>query len=229
MLANVDGLDDRQGAHPFKSLILGARGPYVGLPSHSYLAYMGPNVRILMLDCRAERKKDRVCSNEEYKKVMEAIGQMPPYVEHLIIQLGVPIAYPRMVFMESALDSKLNPLTALGRGGQALTGFVNKFNGEPELLDDLNDHWTAKTHKQERNWLIQQLQGISKMKRLRITFLSGDVHCAAVGVLKTLSRQTGGKSGKFLDVPPATDYRYMINVVTSAIVNTPSVASPCTV
>lgn len=63
------------------------------------------------------------------------------------------------------------------------------------------------------------------MKRLRITFLSGDVHCAAVGVLKTLSRPTGGKSGKNLDVLPATDYRYMINVVTSAIVNTPSVAS----
>ena len=42
-----------------------------------------------------------------------------------------------MVFMENTLDSKLNPLTALGRSGQALTGFVNKFNGEPELLDDL--------------------------------------------------------------------------------------------
>jgi len=152
---------------------------------------------------------------------MEAIGQMPPHVEHLVIQTGVPIAYPRMVFMETALDSKLNPFTALGRSGQALTGFVNKFNGEPELLDDLNDHWTAKPHKQERNWLIQQLQGISKTKRLRITILSGDVHCAAVGVLKTLSRQTGGKSGKNQDIPPAADYRYMINVVTSAIVNTP--------
>jgi len=32
--------------------------------------------------------KDRVCSNEQYKKVMEAIGHMPPYVEHLVIQLG---------------------------------------------------------------------------------------------------------------------------------------------
>jgi len=67
--------------------------------------------------------------------------------------------------------------------------------------------------------LIQQLQGIAKTKRLRITFLSGDVHCAAVGVLKTLS------SGKNPNIAPATDYRYMINVVTSAIVNTPSVVS----
>jgi hypothetical protein len=48
--AYIDGLDDR--SHPFKSLILGSQGPYVGLPSHSFLAYMGPQVRILMLDCR---------------------------------------------------------------------------------------------------------------------------------------------------------------------------------
>lgn len=61
------------------------------------------------------------------------------------------------------------------------------------------------------------------MKRVRITFLSGDVHCAAVGVLKTLSRRNGGKNSKVLDTPAATDYRYMINVVTSAIVNTPCV------
>lgn len=56
------------------------------------------------------------------------------------------------------------------------------------------------------------------MKRVRITFLSGDVHCAAVGVLKTLSRKDG-------NIPPATDHRYMINVITSAIVNTPCVTS----
>ncbi|KAG8217891.1 hypothetical protein J3R82DRAFT_6057 [Butyriboletus roseoflavus] len=241
----VDGLDNRRGAHPFKSLILGVRGPYVGLPSHSYLAYMGPNVRILMLDCRAERMRDRICSSEQYKRVMEAISQMPPHVEHLVVQLGIPIAYPRMVFLESALDPKLNPLTALVRGGYGLSGFVHKFNADPELLNDLNDYWTARPHKvrimdisladtnrpwllcfqKERNWFIQQLQGISRMKRVRITFLSGDVQCAAVGVLRTLSRQSGGKNSKVLDIPPAADYRYMINVITSAIVNTPCVAS----
>ena len=51
---------------------------------------------------------------------------------------GIPIAYPRMVFLESALDSKLNPLVALGRSGSmGLSGFVNKFNADAELLDDL--------------------------------------------------------------------------------------------
>lgn len=49
---------------------------------------------------------------------------------------GIPIAYPRMVFLETALGSKLNPLVALGRSG-FLAGFVNKFNADAELLDDL--------------------------------------------------------------------------------------------
>lgn len=51
---------------------------------------------------------------------------------------GIPIAYPRLVFLETALDSKLNPLMALGRSGSlGLGGLVNKFNEEAELLDDL--------------------------------------------------------------------------------------------
>lgn len=72
-----------------------------------------------------------------------------------------------MVFLESMLESKMNPLTALGRSGSlGLSGFVNKFNADAELLDDLvrdddvyfsgveyltlplqNDHWTSKAHK----------------------------------------------------------------------------------
>ncbi len=43
-----------------------------------------------------------------------------------------------MVFLETALESKLNPLVALGRAGSmGLSGFVNKFNADAELLDDL--------------------------------------------------------------------------------------------
>jgi hypothetical protein len=53
-----------------------------------------------------------------------------------------------MVALEKALESKFNPLVALGRNGSlGLSGFVNKFNAEAELLDDLNDHWTSRTHK----------------------------------------------------------------------------------
>ncbi|KAI9056891.1 hypothetical protein FKP32DRAFT_1762870 [Trametes sanguinea] len=211
----VDGIDDRQ--HPFKSLVIGAHGPYIPYPSHSFLTWLGPHVHMLLLDCRAERKLDQVCSPFEYKAVFARMHQLPRTVEHLVVQLGIPIAYPRMVFLETALDSKLNPLVALGRNGSlGLAGFVNKFNADAELLDDLNDHWTAKLHKKERNWLIQELQKFALATHSRVSFVSGDVHCAAVGLFKTWV-----KDKKKPAVPPPQDHRYMVNVVTSAIVNTP--------
>jgi len=50
--------------------------------------------------------------------------------------------------LETALESRFNPLLILGRSGSlGLGSFVNKFNADAELLDDLNDHWTAKSHK----------------------------------------------------------------------------------
>ncbi|KAH8833526.1 hypothetical protein DL96DRAFT_1456583 [Flagelloscypha sp. PMI_526] len=210
----VDGVDDMKHSTP--SLIIGGDGPYVPFPSHSFLAYLGPKTRILLLDCRAERKKDQVCSPFQYEKVFKRLKAIPSGVEHLVIQVGVPIFYPRMVFLESALESKLNPITALAKNGSmGLSGFVNKFNADAELLDDLNDHWCAKSHKTERNWLVQQTQEIAKHQKLRISWLSGDVHCAAVGVVKSLI----GK--KEHPLPPEQDHRWMVNVVTSAIVNTP--------
>lgn len=43
-----------------------------------------------------------------------------------------------MVFLETALESSWNPLVALGKSGSlGLSSFVNKFNSEAELLDDL--------------------------------------------------------------------------------------------
>lgn len=87
---------------------------------------------------RAERKKEQVCSPGEYQRVFDRLNNLPPSVDHLVIQLGIPIAYPRMVFLETALESKFNPLVALGKNGSlGLSGFVNKFNADAELLDDL--------------------------------------------------------------------------------------------
>ena len=105
----------------------------------------------------------------------------------------------------------MDPVKAIGRTG-ALGGFVNKFDGGVEILDDLDDHWTAKHHKDERNWLIGQLQELAAEKSVRVTILSGDVHLAAVGQFYSNKKQ---------DVPKHCDYRYIPNVISSAIVNTP--------
>ncbi|KAI9511315.1 hypothetical protein F5148DRAFT_1274284 [Russula earlei] len=196
---SIDGFDDR--SHVFKSTIIGGPGAFVPFPSHSVLTPIGPTAWILLLDCRAERMLTQVCSEEEYRRVFKRMSELPPGVEHLIIQLGIPIAYPRMVFLESVLSSKFNPLVTLGRHGSlGLKGFVNQFNGDAELLDDLA----------ERNLFVERLQQFALERRIRITFLAGDVHCAAVGVLKTLHKGKGSSS-----ISPSSDFRYMLNIVTS--------------
>ena len=64
--------------------------------------------------------------------------------------------------------------------------------------------------QKERNWLILELQKYAKAQHARVSIVSGDVHCAAVGLLKTWVKEK-----KRPDIPPPQDHRYMVNVVTS--------------
>ena len=64
----------------------------------------------------------------------------------------------------------MDPIKALGRAGM-FTGFLNQFDGGVEILDDLDDHWTAKNHKEERNWFVEKLQDLAAEKSVRITIL----------------------------------------------------------
>ena len=116
----------------------------------------------------------------------------------------------------------------MGRAGWFGKGLLNKFDGGVEVLDDLDDHWTARHHKEERNWFIQELQDLAAEKSVRVTLLgyvllrlikpvladnhSGDVHLGAVGQFY---------SNPKLGIPKDKDFRYMPNIISSAIVNTP--------
>ncbi|KAI9894676.1 MAG: hypothetical protein M1814_002032 [Vezdaea aestivalis] len=197
------------------SWLLGAsRGPYINELSRSVFIHFGPNIAFLGLDCRTERMRDEILSEDTYDLIFDRCDKeiMRGTTKHLIVLLGVPIAYPRLVFLEQILTSRLmDPVKALGRTGM-LGGFLNKFDGGVEILDDVDDHWTAKGHKEERNWLLQELQELAAAKSVRITILSGDVHLAAVGRFYSNPR---------VGVPKDEDHRYMYNVISSAIVNTP--------
>ena len=63
------------------------------------------------------------------------------------------------------------PVKALGRAGLLGQGLLNHMDGGVEILDDLDDHWTARGHKDERNWLIHELQDLAAEKSVRITIL----------------------------------------------------------
>jgi hypothetical protein len=91
-------------------------------------------------------------------------------------------------------------------------GFFNHFDGSVDLLDDLDDHYTARTHKKERLFIVQQLQALASEFSVRISILGGDVHLAAVGRFY---------SNPKLNIPISGDHRYMANIISSAIVNKP--------
>lgn len=80
------------------------------------------------------------------------------------------------------------------------------------MLDDLDDHWTAKNHKAERKTVMEDLQDLAADRSVRVTILSGDVHLAAIGQFY---------SNPKLELAKHKDFRYMPNVISSAIVNTP--------
>lgn len=135
----------------------------------------------------------------------------------MILLLGIPIAYPRLTWLENIFASPvMGPIKFLNRRMGIGGSFFNSFDGSVDLLDDLDDHYTARTHKKERNWLIEKLQGICAEFSIRITILGGDVHLAALGRFYSNPR---------LNIPAEQDYRYIVNVISSAIVNKPPPAA----
>lgn len=199
-----------------QSWILGHKpGPYIDKLSRSIYVDLGRNAALLALDCRTERMKNQVLSLDTMDITLERCRReiIEGQTRHLMVLVGVPVAYPRLNWLENILTSRVaEPMKAAGRYGLLKGNFLNKFDGGVEILDDLDDHWTASHHKEERYDFVQELQDLAAEKSVRITILSGDTHLAAVGQFY---------SNPKLKIPKDKDHRYMPNVVCSAIVNTP--------
>lgn len=215
MLFQHQSVPEETTAHEPSWLLGREHGPYIKQLSRSVFMQMGRHVAFLGLDCRTERMRNEVLSVDTIEIVLERCRKelVEGETKHLIVLLGVPIAYPRLVWLENMLTSRfMDPVKALGRVGILKGGFLNKFDGGVEILDDLDDHWTATNHKHERNDLVKDLQDLAAEKSCRITILGGDVHLAAIGQFH---------SNPKLKIPKDRDHRYMPNVISSAIVNTP--------
>lgn len=202
------------------SWILNPRpGPYMNTPSRSVYARLGKGMAFLGLDCRTERTLEQIVYPESYALVFDRLRaelNADPSIRHILVMLGVPIAYPRLVWLESILQSSLlSPIKLLAKKKVVLGGLVNDFDGAVEILDDLNDHWCAKVHKRERNQFVLDLQRLAEETSVRVTVLAGDVHLGAMG--RFYSSHNAGNVSRF----PETDHRMMYNVVCSAITNTP--------
>ncbi|KAI9256720.1 hypothetical protein BY458DRAFT_519383 [Sporodiniella umbellata] len=181
------------------------------------ISTLGPDIGFVSLDCRGERTKIEVCKQSTYDTVFKSLHtMMPSTVKHLMILTGVPLIYPRLTLFENIMDGAagFNLATLAGKTGalgDVISGQLNKWNGDPELLDDMNDHWTAGTHVEERKRFIERLQQYAREKSIRISFLGGDVHCCGAGKLysKDMKEKEEG------------DPYFMVQIISSAIVNVP--------
>ncbi|KAI5119331.1 hypothetical protein M0805_000561 [Coniferiporia weirii] len=189
-------------------------GPYIRERSRSICTTFGKRVVFFGLDCRTERTLEHVCYESTYDTMFERLNKMVnDETKHLILLLGVPIAYPRLVWLEHLLpEHMVRAMKWICKQLNVAENFFNKFDGSAELLDDLNDHWCASVHKKERNAFIERLQAFSRDKSVRVTILSGDAHLACVGRFF---------SDPSKNCPQSEDHRYMVNVVSSAITNMP--------
>lgn len=103
------------------------------------------------------------------------------------------------------LSSRWAPLAGLG------DNIYNHF-GQPDLLDDVTDHWSSAAHEKEKAELLTAVVEAAKARQFRVTVVAGDVHLCAVTYLK--SRGAAGKV-------QATDPGFVPHIVTSAIGNKP--------
>ncbi|KAK9451648.1 uncharacterized protein V1518DRAFT_409150 [Limtongia smithiae] len=106
---------------------------------------------------------------------------------------------------DATRDAFENAKKAFGKSGM-MSSLVSGF-GEVDLLDDLADHWTHENHSAERTYFVRNLQRIAKDRGIRITFVSGDVHCCGMG--------------RFFNPDMPENYELMYQVITSAISNVP--------
>lgn len=229
MAASIPGEDEYQvkdawvlEEKPDPSFILGDKpGPYVEERSTSVYCQLGARMAFLGIDARTERTRHQINYPETYDKLFRRVSAeleaQKGQIKHFILLLGVPIAYPRLQWLENILQSPLiGPIKLLNKRFGVAGGLFNQFDGNVDLLDDLDDHYTAHQHKRERKELILRLQELSKKFSVRVTILGGDVHLAAHGRFY---------SKPALKVPIEQDFRYMPNVISSAITNHPPPAA----
>ncbi|PNH09390.1 hypothetical protein TSOC_003985, partial [Tetrabaena socialis] len=185
-----------------------------GLTGLSWTRVMG-STAVIGLDARGERTRTDIIRPASWAAFQDQIARLPAGVRHVVVMATVPLIYPSVPGVEDAMMA----LAGTGLMANAMTTFLQKTGlaskimsqfGEPELLDDLLDHWSAEVHKTEKYCLVRMMQDLAVARALRFTILSGDVHCAGVGYFQTMPK-----------ADLKTDPRYMMQVISSAIGNVP--------
>ncbi|KAJ5779667.1 hypothetical protein N7457_007387 [Penicillium paradoxum] len=175
------------------SWLLGAHpGPYIEQRSRNLFMSLGHGISFLGLDCRTERRTNEVLSEETCDLLWDRCHS--EIMKEETKHLIVLSSVPVAYPRVAMLRKFTNSRKSLGKAAV------------------FDDYWAGKHLKSERTWLVEDLQDLAAEKSIRVTILSGDVHLAAVGQFY---------SNPKLDIPKDQDYRYMPNVISSAIADIP--------
>ena len=131
-------------------------------PNHGFsVGHVVGSTAILSIDMRSERSQTQVLSPEHWDNIYAWLSGLSN-IDHLFVMSSIPVVYPDFNILES---------------------FLGAVPGQQELEDDLQDHWSSRSHKGERNRMVHRLFKFQE-RGIRVTILSGDVHVAAFGMLE---------------------------------------------
>ncbi len=134
-------------------------------PNRTAFYNLGDGVAVLSLDLRTERRLKQVIQRKHWDEIFRFLGKVDNgRLRHLLVMSSIPVVHPDFSWADNII------------------GFVPKLN---ELEDDLRDHWNSRAHKGERTRLVHNMLRFSSEKDCRVTFLSGDVHVAAMGRIES--------------------------------------------
>jgi len=185
-----------------------------GDKGHNFVSQCGPRMAVLLTDGRTERTPETIQTKSTWEQIFNRLDtQLAPTTEHLLAVFAVPLSFVRIRFAETIFEKLKNAPNKV-RQLPGVKG-TNSIFGLPELYDDLLDEWTHDAHIEERNAAIKRFQDLAAKSKCRVTFLSGDVHCAGLSRFRTDPRTGGAK------LNPSEDPRMMYQVISSAIVNMP--------
>jgi hypothetical protein len=143
---------------------------------------------VLSVDHRSERmidfaspKQSILMGEESELRLFAALDkQIPLGCQHLIVSVFGPIAYPDTRVWEKAADLVSYIQSDSCIPVLSLTGRPAAFKGPQgyvlEIQDDIFDEYGSRYYSTARNKFLTRLHAVAAVKRLRVTFVCGDVH-----------------------------------------------------
>ena len=151
------GGPEARADHQFGSPV--HRLKYVSLPAKA-----NSSIDLLLLDARTQRTRKDILGEQQWTDIKAHFAARSPPTEtgkrHLFVVASVPVVY---------LEFHIADLISAPLG----------------MEDDLRDHWQQEDHRGERAKLIMNLLDLGKRTNTCVSLLSGDVHVAAHGVIKS--------------------------------------------